>query len=173
MHFYLLGLTGTLLYLYMVAVAVLVQFMVDENDLAEGFRSVPAARWGWGVFAAVSGWIAFSFVALTGFHTYLLCIGMGTFDWVVLQVSKKNSNWKGRKSCGYICVSCVFVLIYCFLWSLVGLRNGGVGILFFFSFVSEHFSAPPMSSTPAPRTILTVGIFRPYSAFPSREVIRE
>lgn len=85
-HFYLLGVSGSLLYGYMVAIGILVQFLVDEDDLRDGFGSLVAGRWSWGIFDVMSGWIAFSFVALAGFHSYLLCIGMGTYDWVVLQV---------------------------------------------------------------------------------------
>lgn len=96
-HFYLLAVSGSLLYGYMVATAMLVQFLVDEDDLAEGFGGVPGARWCWGVFAAVSGWVAFSFLALAGFHSYLLCLGLGTFDWVVLQGQKRAEKLANRR----------------------------------------------------------------------------
>lgn len=78
--------SGSLLYLYMSAVALLAVLVMNKDDLREDFGSLEAARASWGVFLAVAGWTAVSFVALAAFHTYLLLIGLGTFDWVVLQV---------------------------------------------------------------------------------------
>lgn len=95
MHFYFLGVSGSLLYFYMVAVGILVQFLTPEDKLVQRFGSESVARASWGVFDAVSGWVAVSFVVLAAFHTYLLCIGLGTFDWVVLQV-----RFEGRKKRG-------------------------------------------------------------------------
>lgn len=97
-HFYLLGVSGSLLYLYMSAVALLAIFVVDKDDLRDAFGSLTAARAGWGVFLVVSGWTAVSFVALAGFHTYLLLIGLGTFDWVVSQNQKRQEKLAARRN---------------------------------------------------------------------------
>lgn len=87
-YFYFLGLTGSLLYCYMLAVGVIVQLLTPVEDLRKGFGSESGARAAWGVFDVVTGWVAVSFVALAAFHTYLLCLGLGTYDWVVLQVRR-------------------------------------------------------------------------------------
>lgn len=85
-HFYFLSVCGSLLYLYMSAVGVLTLIWSDKDDQRDAFGSLTASRIAWGVFIAGAGWIAVSFVALAGFHTYLLVVGLGTYDWVVLQV---------------------------------------------------------------------------------------
>lgn len=95
MYFYFLGVSGSLLYFYMVAVGVLVQFLTPEDKLIRRFGSESVARASWGVFDALSGWVAVSFVMLAAFHTYLLCIGLGTFDWVVLQVRFEGTKRRG------------------------------------------------------------------------------
>eukprot|EP00904_Undaria_pinnatifida_P005238 jgi/Undpi1/1844/HiC_scaffold_12.g05231.m1 len=81
----------------MSAVALLAVLVMNKDDLREDFGSLEAARASWGVFLAVAGWTAVSFVALAAFHTYLLLIGLGTFDWVVLQRSvggaKAGRTW--------------------------------------------------------------------------------
>lgn len=71
----------------MSVVGVLVLVWADNDDQRDAFGSLTASRIGWGVLIGVTGWIAVSFVALAGFHTYLLLIGLGTYDWVVLQVN--------------------------------------------------------------------------------------
>lgn len=88
-HFYLLGVSGSLLYLYMTVAATLTVIWADEDDQREAFGSLTASRITWGIFIAVAGWIAVSFVALAGFHTYLLLVGLGTYDWVVMQVRRR------------------------------------------------------------------------------------
>lgn len=101
LHFYFLGVTGSLLYGYMLTVGILVQFLVPKEDLIDVFGTESGARVPWGVFAAVSAWVALSFVILAAFHTYLLCIGLGTFDWVVLQVRNTFVRVKTR---GFFCL---------------------------------------------------------------------
>ncbi|CAN0277586.1 unnamed protein product, partial [Laminaria digitata] len=97
-HFYLLGVSGSLLYLYMSAVALLVLVTMDKDDQKDAFGSLTSARASWGVFLAVAGWTAVSFVALAGFHTYLLMIGLGTFDWVVLQNQTRQEKLTARRN---------------------------------------------------------------------------
>lgn len=59
---------------------------VDNDEQRDGFGTLTAFRVAWGVLIAIAGWVGFSFLTLAGFHTYLLCVGLGTYDWVVLQV---------------------------------------------------------------------------------------
>lgn len=88
-HFYMLGVSGSLLYAYMTTVGVLAMVLVEKDEQRDALGSLTAYRVAWGVFVAVAGWIAVSFVALAGFHTYLLWKGLGTYDWVLLQVHCK------------------------------------------------------------------------------------
>ncbi|CAN0317950.1 unnamed protein product [Ectocarpus sp. 12 AP-2014] len=99
-HFYLLGVSGSLLYLYMTVAATLTVIWADEDDQREAFGSLTASRITWGIFIAVAGWIAVSFVALAGFHTYLLLLGLGTYDWVVMQNQKRQEKLTARRSAG-------------------------------------------------------------------------
>lgn len=71
----------------MVAIGILVLVLSTEREQRDAFGTLTGARVGWGIFIALGGWVAISFVALAGFHSYLLLVGMGTYDWVVLQVS--------------------------------------------------------------------------------------
>lgn len=73
----------------MTVAATLIVIWADKDDQRDAFGSLTASRITWGVFIAVAGWIAVSFVALAGFHTYLLLVGLGTYDWVVMQVRRR------------------------------------------------------------------------------------
>ncbi|CAM9496428.1 unnamed protein product [Pylaiella littoralis] len=97
-HFFFLGVTGSLLYLYMSAMGVVVLLLSGEDGQRDAFGSLTAARIAWGVFIAVAGWIAVSFVALAGFHTYLLVLGLGTYDWVVLQNQRRQEKLSAHRT---------------------------------------------------------------------------
>ncbi|CAM9599494.1 unnamed protein product [Ascophyllum nodosum] len=95
--FYFLGICGSLLYVFMVAIGALFLIFSTKGEQRDAFGTLTGARVGWGVFLAVTGWIAVSFVALAGFHTYLLFVGMGTYDWVVSQNEKRQEKMSSRR----------------------------------------------------------------------------
>ncbi|CAM9393251.1 unnamed protein product, partial [Phaeothamnion confervicola] len=91
-QFYLLTVAGLFLYALEAAVSILcaAAVLADESDLSGRLGSATNGRIAWGVLALFSFWIFSCFGALSAFHSYLILLGTGTYDWVVLQSDKRK-----------------------------------------------------------------------------------
>jgi hypothetical protein len=84
---------GTTLYTLQVVIGIItLSVWLDKQQLASVFGSDSAGYIAWGVFIAVSACVGASFISLCSFHTYLIGLGKGTYDYIVETQLKREAR---------------------------------------------------------------------------------
>jgi hypothetical protein len=93
LQFFLLNVVGFTLYGLQTLVGILELLLwASSEDLAEDFHSATLGKTLWSVHICLAGWIALCFGSLFFFHSYLLLSGMGTYDYVLKQHTKRQTR---------------------------------------------------------------------------------
>jgi palmitoyltransferase ZDHHC1/11 len=97
-QFYLLTMIGTTLYTLQVVIGIItLTVWLNKEQLASVFGSDSAGYIAWGVFIGVSACVGASFISLCSFHTYLIGLGKGTYDYIVETQLKREARRHAKR----------------------------------------------------------------------------
>lgn len=83
-YFYMLVIAGLLCYALQTIVGILcIAVWLDADEMSAAFGSATAGRVTWGVLTIASLLVGTCFASLSGFHSYLIFIRKGTYDWMI------------------------------------------------------------------------------------------
>ncbi len=92
LQFYLLCVVGAVLYFLQTVIGLLAIAYWETDSNGSSFNASPEGRSLWILSSLFDCIIGVCFSSLVGFHTYLICKGMGTYDYVIKAYENRNTT---------------------------------------------------------------------------------